>query len=118
MAALVRLPDVAYVSWSRLPGGRIPTEPVFGLAPDLAVEVLSASNTPGEMRRKRREYFDAGVRLVWIVDPVARTVAVYTKPAEPSIVSANAVLDGGDVLPGFALPLADLFAELDRVAPT
>lgn len=117
MAALVRLPDVAYISWSRLPGGRIPEEPVFGLAPDLAVEVLSASNTPKEMKRKRGEYFAAAVRLVWIVDPVARKVHVYTRAENPVVLASSATLDGGDVLPGFTLSLAELFAELDRVAP-
>ena len=61
---LVRIPDVAFISWERLPGQRVPTEPIPNLAPDLAVEVLSESNTEGEMARKRHEYFDAGVRLV------------------------------------------------------
>lgn len=117
MAAIVRLPDVAYVSWSRLPGARIPEEPVFDLAPDLAVEVLSASNTAKEMTKKRGEYFSAGVRLVWIVDPRDETVAVYTGPENPVILGSAATLDGGEVLPGFALSLAELFGELNRVGP-
>jgi hypothetical protein len=64
---LVRIPDVAYVSRQRLPGGRVPTDAVPDLVPDLAVEVLNESNTPAEMERKRREYFQTGVRLVWIL---------------------------------------------------
>jgi len=109
---LVRVPDVGFFSRHRFKDG-IPPEPVPLLVPDLAVEVLSASNTPGEMERKRREYFDAGVRLVWCVDIKARTVTVYTSPENPQIVTEQQSLDGGDVLPGFALPLAPLFAELD-----
>ena len=111
---LVREPDVAYVSWGRIPGGRFPTEAIGGFAPDLAVEVLSLSNTKAEMARKRREYFESGVRLVWEVDPRARTVSVYESPEACSVLDASMALDGGAVLPGFALPLADLFGELDR----
>ena len=66
---LVRIPDVAFTSWDRMPDRRAPDAPMPHLAPDLAVEVLSESNTPGEMLRKRREYFTAGVRLVWLADP-------------------------------------------------
>jgi len=111
---LVRIPDVAFVSWERLPGRRMPTEPVPGLVPDLAVEVLSASNTPGEMERKRREYFTAGVRLVWFIDPEARTVAVFTEPEQCIVLSEDQILEGEPALPAFTLPLYDLFAELDR----
>jgi Uma2 family endonuclease len=116
-AGLVRIPDVAYASWNRLPGRKVPTEPVPSLAPDLAVEVLSAGNTPREMSRKRREYFDAGVRLVWIINLDDRTSSVCTAAdQQPLIVSESQSLDGGEVLPGFTLPLRDLFAELDRQA--
>jgi Uma2 family endonuclease len=113
---LVRIPDVAFVSWDRIPGRRMPTQPIPGLAPDLAVEVLSVGNTPGEMARKIEEYFEAGVRLVWIVDPPSRTVAVHTSARHSSVLTATASLDGGDVLAGFSLPLGELFAELDRSA--
>jgi Uma2 family endonuclease len=82
---LIRIPDVAYASWGRLPGHRVPTEPVPLLVPDLAVEVLSPGNTPREMSRKRREYFEAGVTIVWIVDIDARTVAVYTGPEQSTL---------------------------------
>lgn len=61
---LVRITDVPFISWERFPGRRVPTEPIPDLAPDLAVDVLSERNTEGEMSRKRREYFDAGVRLM------------------------------------------------------
>ena len=112
-SGLVRIPDLAFISWERLPNRRMPTVPIPALAPDLAIEVLSAGNTPGEMARKRHDYFTAGVRLVWIVDPVARTVSVYTSPDDVTVLAATAILNGGEVLPGFTLPIQDLFAELD-----
>jgi Uma2 family endonuclease len=114
-AGRVRIPDVAFVSWDRMPGRRRPREPIPTLAPDLAVEVLSRSNTTAEMQRKREDYFAAGVRLVWEIDPEARTIQVYTQAAASDRVLAGAdTLDGGAVLPGFTLAVADLFAELDR----
>lgn len=114
LAGLVRIPDVAFTSWDRMPGRRCPTTPVPRLAPNLAVEVLSQSNTPGEMAAKRQDYFGAGVELVWEVDPDARTVSVYTTPTQTTLLTAADTLDGGSVLPGFTLALKDLFAELDR----
>ena len=111
---LVRIPDVAFISWQRLPERRVPTDPIPGLAPDLVVEVLSEGNTEAEMDRKRREEVVAGVRLAWFVDPVARTVAVYTAADQSTLLGAEQTLDGGTVLAGFSLPLAELFAELDR----
>ncbi len=113
LAGLVRIPDVAFTSVDRLPGRQRPTEPIPNLVPDLAVEVLSASNTNAEMAVKRQEYFTAGVRLVWEVNPEPRTVTVYTAPAQGTVLTEADVLDGGDVLPGFTLPLSDLFAELE-----
>jgi Uma2 family endonuclease len=110
----VRMPDIGFVSRARAPDGRRPKGPVASISPDLAVEVLSASNTAAEMTRKRREYFEGGTRLVWLVDPIARTVAVYTSPETPiAILQEHDTLDGGELLPGFALSLRTLFARLD-----
>ncbi len=114
MPGLVRIPDVAFTRWDRLLGQRYPTAPIPRLAPNLAVEVLSRSNTPREMAIKRQDYFSVGVELVWEIDPDARTVAVYTSPTQITTLTATDTLDGGSVLPGFTLPLQDLFAELDR----
>ncbi len=111
---LVRIPDLAYASWDRIPGRRRPNSAIAGFAPDLAVEVLSQSNTKKEMARKRVEYFEAGVRLVWEISPKKRTVAVYHSAEHPTILDESQTLDGGEVLPGFELSLADLFRELDR----
>lgn len=111
---LVRIPDVAFASWDRFPERRWTGEPIPDLAPDLAVEVLSESNTPGEMRVKTAEYFSAGVRLVWLVDPKSRAVTVHTAADDCVTLHEQDALSGGTVLPGFTLPIRDLFAELDR----
>jgi len=106
----VRLPDVAFISFARCPGGRVPREPIPSLAPDLAVEVLSESNTKAEIDQKLREYFTSGTRLAWIIDPAQRSVAVYRAAGEPSrTLGPSDALDGEDVLPGFTMSLVDLF---------
>lgn len=109
---VVRLPDVAFIRWDRLltPAGDIPD--IAPVAPDLVVEIPNSDNTRAEIERKRREYFASGTRLVWIFDPEARTVEVYADPQRPDLMALlreTDTLDGGAVLPGFALPLADLF---------
>jgi Uma2 family endonuclease len=114
---LVRLPDVAFISWQRFPKkkrrrGEIPT-----VAPDLVVEVLSKGNTRKEMARKLGEYFTAVVRLVWYVDPSKRTVTVYTAVDRFTLLDEDDTLDGGDVLPGFSLSIRDWFAEAERTGP-
>jgi Uma2 family endonuclease len=110
----IRMPDVAFTSWSRMPPDyRVSAAP--RVSPDLAVEVVSLTNTPAEMAIKRAEYFAGGTRLVWIVYPLTRTVAVYTSDtAEPQVlIGANGTVDGGDVLPGFSFTVAYLFARAD-----
>lgn len=108
----VRLPDVGFTSLERLPKTR---ESIPSLAPDLAVEVLSESNTKAEIDQKLQEYFQSGTRLAWIVDPPTRSVAVYDAPAKPTrIVLESESLDGQDVLPGLSLPVAELFRNVPR----
>jgi Uma2 family endonuclease len=111
LPGLIRIPDIAFISWEQLPTRERPTDPIAGLAPYLAVEVLSKGNTKREMDRKVREYFLCGVRLVWLVALTSRTVQVYTAPDQSKILTENQVLDGGDVLPGLTLPLRQVFAE-------
>ena len=108
---LVRIPDLSFIAWDRLPGRESPQEPIPDLAPDLAVEVLSEGNTKAEMARKVQEYFEAGVILVWLIDPRKRTARVFSTAEKSTLVRADQSLDGGDVLPGFVLLLSDL---LDR----
>jgi Uma2 family endonuclease len=109
----VRIPDVCFVSWQRFPGGCLSTEPVPAVVPDLAIEVLSSSNTPAEMERKLRDYFSAGVRLVWYIDPTTRSAKAYTAPDQCREVAEIGTLSGGDVLPGFELSLKELFARIE-----
>jgi Uma2 family endonuclease len=112
---LVRMPDAAFISWRRFPKSkRRPAVPP--VVPDLVVEVLSEGNTPKEMARKLDEYFRAGVRLVWYVDPKRRTVRVYTARDRSVLLRENQMLDGGDVLPGFSLSIRAWFAEARRSA--
>jgi Uma2 family endonuclease len=93
----IRLPDLCFVSRDRLPKTR---EPVPTLAPDLAVEVLSEGNTADEIAQKLREYFASGTRLVWIINPATRTVAIYHGPDDPTrVLGESASLDGELVIP-------------------
>jgi len=108
----VRMPDVAFLSWDRFPDRVLPSEPIPDLAPDLAVEVLSKGNTRAEIALKLREYFQSGVRLVWIIDPKKRLARVHTAPNHGTEISEEESLDGGDVLPGFRVSLRELFEEL------
>ena len=117
MPGLVRIPDVAFISWDRIPGDSLPEEPIPDLVPNLAVEVLSVSNTRGEMRLKRADYFSTGVEIVWEVDAKARTVTVWTSETESTKLKGKATLDGGDVLPGLNLTLARVFGRLDSKKP-
>jgi Uma2 family endonuclease len=111
---LVRIPDVAVFRWERLPDRRIPREPIADLIPNLAVEVLSRGNTRREMDRKRREYFTAGVQLVWYIDPRTRTARVWTASNDSVVIEEDGTLDGGTVLPGFRLAMRDLFARAEN----
>jgi Uma2 family endonuclease len=111
---LVRMPDVSFASWDRVPGGELPDDAITGVIPDLAVEVLSRKNTPKEMKRKLGEYFAAGVRLVWLVYPRTQTAEAYSSVTDVRRVGKKQALDGGGVLPGFTLPLPEVFASTRR----
>jgi Uma2 family endonuclease len=104
----VLIPDLSFVRAERMPP-RNEQIKYFRFAPDLAVEVLSPSNRRVEIDRKIAIYREAGVPLVWLVDPFKQTVEVFTATGVRSLTAAD-TLDGGEVLPGFSLPLAELFA--------
>ncbi len=111
-AGLIRLPDVHFTSWRNLPDDSAHLRPVADYPPDLAVKIVSESDRPRTTARKLREYFAAGTIQVWVIDPVDRTVAVHADPQEPdraTIFTAADTLSGEPVLPGFRLPLAELF---------
>ena len=111
---LIRIPDVSFISRSRLPKGKPPREKIPGLAPNLAVEVLSEGNTEQEMSRKLDDYFEAGVQLVWFVDPPTRSIEVFTSRGKSMVLKGTQTLTGGTVLPGFKVKVADIFAVLDE----
>ena len=107
----VRMPDVTFTPWDNLPGRRMPKSAVWGVVPGLAVEVLSESNTVGEMEHKLREYQSLGIEVVWIIDSDALTATIHRLDGTTQHLTATDALTAESVLPGFALPLAELFAE-------
>jgi Uma2 family endonuclease len=112
---LVRIPDVSFVPWKNVPGGKIdPYQPIAALVPDLAVEVISKSNTPAEIDRKLKEYFFHGTRLAWVIDPRKQTAKVYTAPDAFKRVTKTGSLDAAPVLPGFKVSLPDVFSRLSQ----
>ena len=104
----VRGPDISFISLARMAPDRIPVEFIPG-APDLAVEILSPTDRWSEMEEKVAEYLTGGARLVWLVDPPERRVTVRYPDRPPRVVQADDILDGENVVPGFALALAELF---------
>ncbi len=109
-------PDVAFVAKERLPA--VPLEPRFlELAPDLAVEVLSPTDRPADVRAKVAVYVRLGVREVWVVDPARRTLRIHSRVGRRTsevLLSEDDLLDGGAVVPGFRCRIAELFADLRR----
>ena len=101
-------PDVAFIRSSRLDPGRN-RQGMFRVEPDFAVEIVSPTDYPLLVQRKIDKYLAAGVPLLWVVYPATRRVRVLGAGREPQEVGEGEVLDGGDVLPGFRLPVADIF---------
>jgi Uma2 family endonuclease len=110
----VRAPDVAFVRRERIPASGIPTKFWPG-APDLAVEVVSPSDTLNEVEENVHEWLGAGAALVWVANPRRRTVTVYRSPTTAAVLTATILdaeqnLEGEDIVPGFRLPVAEIFA--------
>lgn len=103
----VRAPDAAVVLRDRLAK---PPRSFVAMAPDLAVEVLSPSDRMADAMSKVAMYLQAGVRLVWLVDPPSQTVTVFRLDELPTKLGVGDTFDGGDVLPGFSVPVAEIFA--------
>jgi Uma2 family endonuclease len=108
-----RSPDISFFAKERLQGlEELPTGFLEG-APDLTIEVLSPGNTIEEIDNKLVEYFENGARLVWVINPNQHYVLVYRSAQEPDrLLKSIDSLDGEDIIPGFAFPLADLFQKL------
>lgn len=103
-----RSPDVAVILGDRRT--ELENATVISIVPDIAAEVLSPSEYPASIHRKLGQYFKAGVKEVWLIDPEARTVEVWTGPTLPESALTQEQTLASALLPGFALPLADLFA--------
>jgi Uma2 family endonuclease len=113
----VLCPDIAFVVAARLPAGGIGWSGFMELAPDLVVEVLSPSNRPAEVRAKIADYLRLGVRAVWALIPAKRAVRVHCREGSritETLLTEADMLDGGEVLPGFRCPVAELFVDLRR----
>jgi len=111
-----RRPDVAFISSARAAAAPTLSDddpPAWEVVPNIAVEVISPTNTVKETNARVQEYFDAGVESVWVVDPASRRVDVYESPTKVRIHGPGDTLDGKPVLAGFQLKLADLFAVLN-----
>ena len=113
----VRFPDVAFIGYDQIPADADPNTVVPDWIPSLAVEVISESNTKAEMARKLKDYFEAGVKLVWYVDTPNRTVRVYHAPETFVTKGEGDELDGETVLPGFRVAIRDWFDRALRVRP-
>lgn len=114
---LVRIPGMSFIRWERVCDHTVPRDPICGVLPNLAVEVLSPSDTSAEIERKRREYFASAVELVWIVDPEMIEVEVWTSAKDCHILTVDDVLDGGAVLPGFRLSIREWFQRSEGSNP-
>ena len=106
----VRAPDVAFISWDRLPDGELP-DGYLRTAPNIVVEVLSPSDRPGAVNAKIRLWLDTGAEMVWALHPPTKTVRVCRPNTEDVTLNEDDILNAEPVLPGFSVPVADLFRQ-------
>jgi Uma2 family endonuclease len=104
----VRAADIAFISRERDAKPR--TKGYLEIAPELVVEVLSPEDRIGKIREKLRDYFSAGVLVVWVVDPGLRRVQAYRSPTAVTVLDERQVLTDEEILPGFSVPISDLFS--------
>lgn len=104
----VLAPDIAFVAKANLPSP-LPRHGFFAGAPDLAVEIVSPSETMDDVDEKVGKYLDAGTKLVWIIRPIRRRIEVHRANGESLFLTEKDVLDGEDVVPGFTLPVSRIF---------
>jgi Uma2 family endonuclease len=108
-----RAPDISFIPKDRLTslGFKFSTRKFFPGAPDLAIEVLSPSNTRTEIDERLRDFFASGTQLVWVINPQDESVEVCHSFTQRSLLGPGGELDGEHLLPGFRIPLADVFRE-------
>ena len=112
-AHTLRFPDVHVTTWERMAAYSESEGAWPHFAPDVAIEVVSASNTPAALARKTAEYFAGGTRAVWIADPNPRTVAIRRPGIPEQVLASDDMLSGDPEIPGFACPVAAIFAVLE-----
>ncbi len=105
----LRAPDIHFVSKARIDKEGITTK-FADFPPDLAVEVLSPSDTVSEMQKKVEEYLSSGVRSIWIVEPATKTVTIYRSHQDVIVFTQDQEIEGGDVIPGFRIKVSEIFA--------
>lgn len=110
-----RAPDISFIPLVRLQalGFRPSSRAFFPGAPDLAVEILSRSNTPQDIQRRLEDFFDSGTQIAWLIHPEREFVEICHSPTDRKMLGSGARLDGETLLPGFSYPIADLFKEWD-----
>ena len=104
----VRAPDIAFIQSSRIPAAGLP-KAFWPGAPDLAVEVLSPSDSAEEVEEKVNDWLDHGCSMVWVVSPKQKTITVSCSKTDITILSENETLDGRDVVPGFQCSVQEIF---------
>ena len=112
----VRVPDGSFVRAERLPPEGIGPG-LLKFAPDLAIEVLSPSETASELEEKLDDYLFSGTQLLWVADPIRRTVMIVAADAPVRWLREADTLDGGTVVPGFTCPVSDIFEGIARGTP-
>lgn len=110
-AQTVRSPDVGFIRGDRLPEDRN-RRGFFRVVPDLVVEVRSRRDTRSELMAKGMMWLEAGAELVWLVDPITETVTELGRKGAQRELGREEMLDGGDVIPGFRMPVSELFSDL------
>lgn len=110
----MRIPDVCVTLWTRVGGSEVPGEQISGVVPDIAIEILSPGNTEREIERKRLEFFSSGTEQVWIVRPRTQTIDVWTNASQMTVLRIGDSLNGDPVLPGFQIPVQEVFEAARR----
>lgn len=108
----LRSPDVSFIRKERLQGYKRPPKGFFQGSPDIAIEILSPTDTVEGLHGKIVEYFENDTKLAWVVNPEEQTVLIYHSPQPSKLLTKNDLLDGEEILKGFTFPIAELFAEI------
>ena len=109
----VRVPDASFVRADRIPSDGVRSG-LFKFPPDLAIEVISPSETASSLEEKIRDYATSGTSLIWLVDPMRRTIMTLPSEAPVSWLAEGDALDGGTVVPGFSSPVHEVFDGIAR----